>query len=529
MTRHVFTWGLIIAFACGLAPRRAHAQAPTIEMVPSTPTPGSTESRLGPIPGAGGGPFGLEPGAGGAVLGGRPGTSTPRVPTTIANPAAAGPTLPPLGIAAPVVPPITAQPIYGRLSLPSQVADEGPPDGLTLDMAIDRMLRENLDLRSKYFEIPQAQADILQAGLRANPLFYADGQLVPYGNYSKARPGGPTQYDVNVSHPFDLSHKRQARTQVATQAKRVLEAQYQEAVRLAINNLYTAYIDVLAARQTVRYAKESLRTLERVRAVTQKLYERDVTTRPDLDRVKIAQEGTYIGVLDAEESLLQKKRALGVLLNLAPAEAESLELRGTILDKGPPPPPSEVLQQIALAVRPDIVAYRLGVQRAVADVRLAQANRFSDVYVLYQPYTFQDNTPFDAKSAHSWALGVTVPMPLYNRNQGGILRAKLNVTQTQIELANLERQARIEVLMAEREYAITRQAIERIEKNLLPTATQMRDDTYRLYVGGEVNVVAFLNTESEYNTRVKQYLDTLVRHRRSMLALNTALGQRLLP
>lgn len=234
-------------------------------------------------------------------------------------------------------------------------------------------------------------------------------------------------------------------------------------------------------------------------------------------------------MLDAEESLRQKKRVLGVLLNLVPAEAESLELRGTILDKGPPPPPSEVLQQIALAVRPDIVAYRLGVQRAVADVRLAQANRFSDVYVLYQPYTFQDNTPFDAKSAHSWALGVTVPMPLYNRNQGGILRAKLNVTQTQIELANLEHQARIEVLMAEREYAITRQAIERIEKNLLPTATQMRDDTYRLYVGGEVNVVAFLNTESEYNTRVKQYLDTLVRHRRSMLALNTALGQRLLP
>ncbi|MGE5754417.1 MAG: TolC family protein [Planctomycetaceae bacterium] len=528
MARHAFTWSLVVAFVWGLAPRRANAQVPTIETVPPT-APGSTESRLGPTPGAGGGPFGLEPGAGGVVLGGRPGTSTPRVPTTISNPAAAAPTIPPMGIAAPVVPPITAQPIYGTLALPGQLAEEGPPDGLTLDMAIDRMLKENLDLRAKYLEIPQAQADILQAGLRANPLFYADGQLVPYGRYTRERPGGQTQYDVNVSHPFDLSHKRQARTRVATRAKRVLEAQYQEAVRLAINNLYTAYLDVLAARQTVRYAQESLRTLERVRAVTQMLYEKDVTTRPDFDRVKIAQEGTYIGVLDAEEALRQKKRVLGALLNLAPAEAESLELRGTILDKGPPPPPGEVLQQIALAVRPDIVAYRLGVQRAVADVGLAQANRFSDVYVLYQPYTLQDNTPSGLKSPISWALGVTVPLPVYNRNQGGILRAKLNVTQTQIELANLERQARTEVQVAEREYAITRLAIERIEKNLLPTATQFRDDTYKLYIGGEVNVVAFLNAERDYNVTVKQYLDTLVRHRRSMLALNTALGQRVLP
>ncbi len=225
----------------------------------------------------------------------------------------------------------------------------------------------------------------------------------------------------------------------------------------------------------------------------------------------------------------QRKRALGALLNLPPCTSESIELRGSILDRGPPPPPSEVLQQIALAVRPDIVAYRLGVHRAEADVKLALANRFSDVYVLYQPYTFQDNTYMGKKSATSWALGVTVPVPIYNRNQGGIARAKLNVDQSQIELENMERQARTEVEIAEREYAVTRTAVERIEKQLLPIASQFRDDTYRLYLGGEVNVIGYLNAESRYNLMVKQYLDLLVRHRRSMLALNTALGERVLP
>src|SRR4029079_15855039 len=134
-------------------------------------------------------------------------------------------------ITTPRVPPITAQPIYGTLSLPGQVDEEGPADGLTLDTPIDRMLKENLDLRSKFFEIPQAQADILSAGLRANPIFYADGQLVPYGQYTRDRPGGQQQYDINISYPFDLSHKRKARIVAATSARRVLEAQFQDAVR----------------------------------------------------------------------------------------------------------------------------------------------------------------------------------------------------------------------------------------------------------------------------------------------------------
>jgi DNA-binding LytR/AlgR family response regulator len=160
---------------------------------------------------------------------------------------------------------------------------------------------------------------------------------------------------------------------------------------------------------------------------------------------------------------------------------------------------------------------------------LARANRFTDVYVLYQPYTFQDNSPTGQKSPTSWALGVTVPLPVYNRNQGGILRAKLNVTQTQIELATIERQVMGEVQIAEKEYEISRKAIERIEKELLPRAAQVRDDTKRLYLGGESNVVVFLNAQKDYNDTVKQYLDTSVRHRRSMLLLNTALGQRVLP
>ena len=112
-------------------------------------------------------------------------------------------------------------PFFGTLEIAQARGDAGPPDGLTLDQAIDLLIAPNLDLRAKQFEIPQARADVLTASLRANPIFYADSQLVPYGSDSVRRPDGPTQYDVNISHPIDYAHKRQrsdARREPRTQS-----------------------------------------------------------------------------------------------------------------------------------------------------------------------------------------------------------------------------------------------------------------------------------------------------------------------
>ena len=63
---------------------------------------------------------------------------------------------------------------------------------------------------------------ILTAGLRTNPLVYMDSQFIPYGSFSEARPGGPTQYDLNITYPIDVAGKRRARTVVARMARTVL-------------------------------------------------------------------------------------------------------------------------------------------------------------------------------------------------------------------------------------------------------------------------------------------------------------------
>jgi cobalt-zinc-cadmium efflux system outer membrane protein len=515
------------AVAVALPASRARAQAPTIQ--PATPAPGSSASTLGPTPGAGASsPFAAQ-GRGPQFLGGRPGTSTSRAPTSISTPGGGQPA-PSAGITAPPPLPISELPLFGTLALPTGPEDEGPPDGLTLDMAIERLIHQNLDLRARFYEIPMAEADVLTASLRANPILYADGQLVPYGNYSKARPGGQTQYDLNVSYPLDLSHKRRARTTAAGWTRETLEAQYQDAVRVQIGQLYNAFVNVLAERGTVRYAEASVRGMDEFLKVTKEMLAiSELRTRAELNNIKLERDAADIGLNEAREKVREAKRALGVLLNMTPAEAQLIEVRGSIRDLAPTPPSLEQLVPIALASRPDLIAYRLGIRRAESEVDLAKANRFADAYLLYQPYTFQSNAPLHLKSPTSWALGITVPLPVYNRNQGNIQRAHLNVGQTQVQLAALERLVVSEVEQAERDYSVSRATLARVERDLLPAATQGMEDTRVLYQEGERNVVDFLYARKRYNDAVKQYRDTAIRHRRSMLGLNTAVGRRLLP
>jgi len=521
---------LAVAAAVGTTARGQSVgeQAPFTPMGLGGAAPGSTQSRLGPAPGTDAGPFAAQPGQDQPLMGAGGATSVPRVPASISTPEA-NPTAGTRSMAAPTPLPVPPAQLYGSLSMPEEDEAAAVPGGMTLDQAIELMIRENLDLKSKALEIPQARADVLTASLLANPIFFADAQMVPYGNYTKERPGGQTQYDVNISHPVDFSFKRTARKAYASQVVRVVEAQYQDAVRLAMQNVHTAFVDVLSARQLARYAKASVEGFDRLIRATELLYERDISSRADVSQVKSQQQIAIVGLEDAEENLRRSKRTLGMLLNIPPEQAETLEFDGVIEDRGPEPPPTEELVRMALEFRPDVIAFRLGIKAAEAGYGLARANRYQDAYVLYQPYTFQNNAPIGLKSAYSWALGVTVPMPLYNRNQGNIERARLNINQSRIDLAAIERRVETEVVQAAREYQITRDIVKRIRTEIIPASEQSKNDRFVLFQNSQVNVVSYLDAQRVHNDNVKAYLDTAIRHRRSMLNLDTVVGRRLLP
>ena len=414
------------------------------------------------------------------------------------------------------------------LTLSAVVDDPGPPNGLTLDAAIERMMAANLDLNALKYELPQGEADVLTAGLRANPILYMDTQFIPYGAYNSQRPLGPIQYDVNITHPIDLSHKRTARVRSARSAQKVLEAQYQDVVRRQIGNLYRAFVNLQAARNTYLASERAVHAQERV-AARERQEAGSGAISAGIDRIGVELEKARAALDDAADALGDAREALALLLNLSPDQAAGLEPRGSMRDVALPPPPLDDALRIALDNRPDLVAARLGLVRAEAEVKLARANRLSDVYVFYDPITYQDNRAMKLPSGRSWDIAMAIPLPIYDRNQGNIARALGNLAQTHAERAALERRVISEMRQAHREYIRSRDALERYERSIVPGARAARIKAEAEFAADKLSPDDYLGHLSDDEETARLYRDAFVRHRRSMLDLNTTAGLRLLP
>jgi cobalt-zinc-cadmium efflux system outer membrane protein len=528
--------GLGIA-CCALTPLHAQQDGSSprpnaiLEFPDLGPIPGGSASAVGP--GAGALDTAADMGAstaGSGVLGGR--QRTGRIPKAkkgrgMASVAAA---VRGMQVPEPLPAPVAPEPPATTTVIAATIIDDpGPADGLTLDAAIERMIAANLDVRALRHELTQADADVLTAGLRTNPLIYMDTQFIPYGSFSNERPGGPTQYDINVTLPMDLSKKRQSRTVVARMACSTLEAQFQDVTRRQIDNVYRAFVSLQAARIGRLSAAAAVRRQEERLEELGRIPERAGDHAADaLDHVAFVLERSRNELAEAIEIYDDAREGLGLLLNLPPEETARLEPSGSLRDAAPPPPASDELGSIALRCRPDLHAARLGVNRAGAELSLQRANRFDDVYLFYDPITFQDNSPFGAPSAASWAVGLTFALPIFNRNQGNIARAESNVSQTKLELSALEHRALAEVRLADREFHRSRDAIEQIERSILPRGEAVLARRQQ-FAAGEITIDDLEGAVEDLAEVTQSHRDAVIRHRRAMLELNTAVGLRLLP
>jgi outer membrane protein, heavy metal efflux system len=532
-----------LALALAAALPRAHAQqdatavqSPQRTAILEIPdlgrTPGGNAPSLGPPPGALSTQLDTaNTTAGAGVVGGR--HRTGRLPRGGAPRAGQSKLVAANGFALPESLPAPGGPRAGGVPVAAidsaAIDDEGPPEGITLDDAIERMMAANLDVRAIRQELTQADADVLTAGLRTNPLVYMDTQFIPYGSFSDQRPGGPTQYDVNITYPLDVSQKRQARTVVARMARSTLEAQFQDVVRRQIDNVYRAFVNLQSARLDMLTAQAAVRRREELLAALRLRAHPDGATADAIDHLALAVERSRSSLGDTVEAFEDAQEGLAVLLNLPPDDTPLLQPRGALRDRVPPPPPVEELQSLALRCRPDVHAARLGVTRAGAEVKLQRANRFDDVYLFYDPITIQDNSPYGRSSAQSWAVGLTFALPIYNRNQGNIAKAQSNVTQTKLELSSLERRVVAEVRLASREYERSREALEQIEQSVLARMTATLARKTEEFTAGRLSADDFEVCVDDAVEVAQSHREAVVRHRRAMLDLNTAVGLRLLP
>jgi cobalt-zinc-cadmium efflux system outer membrane protein len=356
---------------------------------------------------------------------------------------------------------------------------------LTLDDAIGLLLRGSVDLRQKFVEIPMARADVLAAPFRVRTLSGAAWPFLRPGGYSDFHPSGLITYDTNVAYPPDVSDERPARTRPVGAAKSVVEAQYQDAVRNRIDDLNTLYVDVQDAQERARWAEAAMARWDRVLLETNDRRAEMGDRAIAVEEIESSQHVVRLRRSEAHARLTHARRALYLTLDRSVPEADRLEVDRLDFTEASIPKVDDLIR-LALDDRPDLSALRLGVARAEADIEKA------------------------------------------GKQGGGIHRARINHQQAQTQLASLERAIVREV--TERREACD-SSRERFRAALLNLNNHRRaflvaEQRYRT---GEGNGEDLVRARNEYATSEAEYLDKLVRHRRSVLAMNTALGLRLFP
>jgi cobalt-zinc-cadmium efflux system outer membrane protein len=394
------------------------------------------------------------------------------------------------------------------------------PQPLTLDQAIREALANNLELAAEKVNISVAQAKEITARLRPNPVLTVSGQTLNIlgGTFSPSTPLGPNQLNIHTDFPIERGNKRQRRIELARQEESLAELGVREVMRQVIANVQNAFVDVQQAKENLHLAQENLQSLDSVVAINEARLKSGDLARVELERSRVAALQYRTAVEQAQLQLDQAKielaHAIGRKQPGTDIDVTGELRRDSITDS------KEEITRLALARRPDYLADQQSQARSRTDVMLQIANGKVD-YTIGTEFTRQSAWGVSGNSAGFY---FSMPLPVFNRNQGEIARAQREITLAGARTAALETTIRAEVDKAYLQYTVSRQLLARIENDMLAKARSVRDATEYSYKRGEASLVEFLDAQRAFNDAMQMFNDARANYARSLYLIDTVSG-----
>src|SRR5580704_12091456 len=380
----------------------------------------------------------------------------------------------------------------------AQVTPQNPPARVSLDDAIDLALKHNHSLQAARTTILQNQAEEITANLRPNPTLLGDAQFLPFfqpNQFSGTYLDNSAQFDVGLSYLFERGKKRQHRLQAAKDQTAVTSATVDDNARTLTFNVASQFISALLAQSELELAEKDLASFQQTVDISQASYTAGSMSGGDLLKIKIQ---LLQFQMDVSAAKLARVQALASLRQLLGYESvpESYEVVGD-LEYKPVKVGEDDLKAMALRQRPDVRAAQLGVTAAQSQLALAKANGKPDV-------TGQANYTHVADT-NTASLFASIPLPVFNRNQGEIARTGFAITQSQ-ELSS--EQASIALTDVTNSYEGLRTADEVVElyqSGYLKEAEDSRDISQYAYQHGAASLLDFLDAERSYRSTELAY------------------------
>jgi outer membrane protein, heavy metal efflux system len=391
---------------------------------------------------------------------------------------------------------------------------------LTIAQAVDEAVRHNLALIAQKANLSIADTQMLTARLRPNPVasFSADHLDLLGTGFDETNNGGPPEIAVRVDLPIERAAKREKRMDLASASRAMAEAQFEDAVRTVRSDVTLACIDVLAAKATRDLVADNLQAFVDLARVNRARAAAGSIAPVESTRAQVAMLQFRSTAVRAELDLATALARLRTLLGRT--SGEPVDIAGDLRSSGAPSPDLASVEQMALATRPDFHALQLTESRSVADLRLQEALGRID-YTVGAEYRRQQGV---AGKSNSVGFFVTAPLPMLNRNQGEIARAGAERDQAARQIAAMRAQITSDVDIAFHEYAVTRDLVTAIERDLIQPATSARDISTYTYRAGGTSLVELLDAQRAFNDTMQSYLDAQAGLRRAAARLNAAVG-----
>jgi cobalt-zinc-cadmium efflux system outer membrane protein len=412
--------------------------------------------------------------------------------------------------------------VYTPLARAQAAATQQGPVKISLDDAIQLALKHNHNLLAAQTTIQQDEALETQANLRPNPSIFADWEYLPLftpSSWSGSYLENQTEADLGLTYLFERGKKRQHRLQAAKDVTAQARSLVADNERTLTFNVASQFFNVQLAESTLELATRDVESFRKTVDISEFQWKSGGMSEGDFLMIKL-QLLQYES--DYQQAILAKDQGLDDLRNMlgynsVPAD---YDVAGPF-DYEPVSAKLEDLQMKALQTRPDLRAAQQGVTASTSQWELQKADGKVDV-------TGQANYSH-VNSINTATVYVSVPLPIFNRNQGNIAQARYAITQTQEQERATSDQVMTDVHDAYAGLKENDAIVLLYVSGYLDAAVKDRDIEQFAYQHGGASLLDWLNAERNYRATELAYRQALASYLTALEQLREAVGTRTLP
>ena len=399
-------------------------------------------------------------------------------------------------------------PAVGERAPQSAAAAAAEP--LSLAKAIELALEGNPEVAAAKRQWEATEGQVLQGRSRPNPeLAYSLEDT-----RSKTR---TQSWQLNL--PVELGGKRAARTKAAEKTREQAQAQLAELQATVRANVAAAYFDVLTAQERLVLARDSAALAKSSTDTVSKRVAAGKVSPVEESKARVAEAGVRVELAQAASEQRNALSRLFALLGRIDAPYTVLEGKAENL----PSVPSLADLQPLISSAPGVVLARIEVDRRKALTDLEQSKRVPDVTVSVGMQRSNET------QRNVLLFGVSLPLPVFDRNQGNLLEALKLEDKARDELQAASVRLHSEVAQGQERLSTITAEVQSLQQEVLPGAKSAYDAATIGFENGKFNFLEVLDAQRTYFTAKSQYLKALGEAHRAAADIDRLLGASMVP